>query len=138
MITNKNKKYRITLTAEQMMLISKCVEDCHRFVAGQCELHNTVSNNFDDKEQKIAYLLQKVGKEVHNQHGISLYQDLGYNGKGTKDVGVQRFLGNTYAIYREILHRITVDENMQNIYSSETLPSGDLGPIKIELVKENK
>ena len=35
MITNKNKKYRITLTAEQMMLISKCVEDCHRFVAGQ-------------------------------------------------------------------------------------------------------
>lgn len=132
------KKYQITLTEEQMMLISRCVEDCHRFVAGQCELHNTVNYNFDDREQKIAYLLQEVGKEVHNQHGISLYQDLGYNGSGTNNVRIQRFLGNTYAIYREILHQIAIDNNHQNCYTSETLKSGDLGPIKIELVKENK
>lgn len=44
----KDKIYQITLTSEQMMLISRCVEDCHRFVAGQCELHNTVNYNFDD------------------------------------------------------------------------------------------
>lgn len=138
MITNKNKKYRITLTAEQMVLISKCVEDCHRFVAGQCELHNTVSNNFDDKEQNIGYRLRAVGQEVHNELGISQFQDLDYNGNGAKDIRVKRFLGNTYAIYREILHRIAVDENMQNKYSSETLPSGDLEPIKIELVQANK
>ena len=25
------KKYRITLTKEQLMLIANCVEDCHRF-----------------------------------------------------------------------------------------------------------
>ena len=27
------KKYRITLTKEQLMLIANCVEDCHRFLA---------------------------------------------------------------------------------------------------------
>ena len=35
------KKYRITLTEGQLMLVSKCVEDCHRFACGQTELWNT-------------------------------------------------------------------------------------------------
>lgn len=135
MMTN-DKIYQITLTGEQMMLISQCVEDCHRFVAGQCELHNTVSNNFDDREQNIGYRLRAVGQEVHNELGISLFQDLDYNGNGAKDIRVKRFLGNTYAIYREILHRVAIDENHQNCYTSPTLQSGDLGSIKIELINE--
>ena len=35
------KKYRITLTEEQLRLIADCVEDCHRFACGQTELWNT-------------------------------------------------------------------------------------------------
>ena len=30
--------YTITLTKKQMLLIANCVEDCSRFLAGQCEL----------------------------------------------------------------------------------------------------
>ena len=37
------KKYRITLTEEQLILISNCVEDCHRFACGDTELSNTTS-----------------------------------------------------------------------------------------------
>ena len=29
--------YTITLTKKQMLLIANCVEDCSRFLAGQCE-----------------------------------------------------------------------------------------------------
>ena len=35
------KKYRITLTEEQLRLIADCAEDCHRFACGQTELWNT-------------------------------------------------------------------------------------------------
>ena len=38
------KKYRITLTEEQLRLIADCVEDCHRFACGQTELWNTTFN----------------------------------------------------------------------------------------------
>lgn len=31
---NKTKKYQITLTEDQLILIAQCVEDCHRFAAG--------------------------------------------------------------------------------------------------------
>lgn len=30
--------YTLTLTKKQMLLIANCVEDCSRFLAGQCEL----------------------------------------------------------------------------------------------------
>ena len=38
---DKTKKYQITLTEEQLMLMARCVEDCSRFAAGQTELGNT-------------------------------------------------------------------------------------------------
>lgn len=37
------KKYRITLTKEQIILVANCVEDCHRFACGETELRNTTS-----------------------------------------------------------------------------------------------
>ena len=44
------KKYRITLTEEQLMLVANCVEDCHRFICGQTDLHNTISHIEEFKE----------------------------------------------------------------------------------------
>ena len=37
----KEKKWRIELTEHQLMILAKCVEDCHRFVGGQMELSNS-------------------------------------------------------------------------------------------------
>ena len=39
---DKTKKYQITLTEEQLMLMAHCVEDCSRFAAGQTELYNVL------------------------------------------------------------------------------------------------
>jgi hypothetical protein len=47
----------------------------------------------------------------------------GYNGSD--------FVGNTYQIYRTILHRLAIDNDWNNVYSSEALPSGTMGTIKI-------
>jgi hypothetical protein len=50
----------------------------------------------------------------------------GYNGTD--------FIGNTYQIYRTILHQFAKDKNWNNVYSSSALPSGSLGTIKIEAI----
>lgn len=40
--------------------------------------------------------------------------------------------------YRSILHQLAIDEDWNNVYSDITLPSGDMGTIKVERVDDNK
>lgn len=56
------KKYRITLTEHQLRLIANCVEDCHRFMAGQMELsHSTcmvdAMHELHEKLRDLKYLV---------------------------------------------------------------------------------
>lgn len=37
----EERKWNVELTEHQLMLMAECVEDCHRFLAGQTELSNT-------------------------------------------------------------------------------------------------
>lgn len=37
----KEKIWRIELTEHQLMLMARCVEDCHRFMSGQMEMENS-------------------------------------------------------------------------------------------------
>ena len=37
----KEKTWRIELTEHQLMLMARCVEDCHRFMSGQMEMKNS-------------------------------------------------------------------------------------------------
>lgn len=68
--------------------------------------------------------------------GIAL--GLGYDG-GSKDmINRKRLIGNTYQIYRSILHQLAIDENWNNVYSDITLPSGDMGTIKVERIDDEK
>lgn len=41
-------------------------------------------------------------------------------------------------IYRSILHQLAIDENWNNVYSGITLPSGDMGAIKVERVDDER
>lgn len=41
-------------------------------------------------------------------------------------------------IYRSILHQLAIDENWNNVYSDITLPSGDMGTIKVERIDDDK
>ena len=77
------KKYRITLTKEQLMLIANCVEDCHRFACGETELWNTTSA-FNIKEwEELRDRLEGLQPLVTPELGTCA--SYGWNGTGCKD-----------------------------------------------------
>lgn len=123
------KKYTIELSEEQMRLVSFCLEDLARFASGQCELIYTIEEMLkglplDEKIKKRdeAKALLKQVKQVLLPD-LSDNESKGYNGS--------EFIGNTYQIYRTILYQLAIDNNWNNVYSSPTLPSGNMGTIKI-------
>ena len=69
-------KWNIELTEHQMLLIANCIEDCHRFMAGQTELDNSISIlksycKLKDKLQELQPLVTPL-----LEHGASY----GWNG----------------------------------------------------------
>lgn len=129
-----SKKYRITLTREQLLLISNCVEDCHRFMSGQVEMSHCTSylDNMHDTQDilKNAYpfVVPQLWKE-HRNTGASY----GWNGGGCPNEHQRKFIAQTYYLYREILHALLKDSEDWNVYHSETLTCKDSGePIEIE------
>ena len=103
-------KYKIELSKEQMIVIAQSLEDISRFASGRDE---------------VGQLLRQI-KRV-------LLPEMSDN--ASKTYNASEFIGNTYQIYRSILHQLAKDENWDNVYSYPALPSGNLGTIKIELVK---
>lgn len=131
------KKYSLVVSEQQLLLIAKCLEDISRFASGQSELQYTVRSIVEGKDLNLPFEEQikrrdsaeMYLKQVKHQlrPDLSLNGHLGYNGNS--------FIGNTYQIYRSIYHRLAIDNNWNNVYSSETLPSGDMGSIRIDLIE---
>ena len=127
-------KYQIELSEEQMILVANCLEDVSRFASGQIELKNTIIEMIKDmpfekrikKRSKVESFLEKVKKV--------LLPDLSEN--EAKKYNATPFIGNTYQIYRTILHQLAKDNNWNNVYSYPALPSGNLGTIKINKVDD--
>jgi hypothetical protein len=123
------KKYTIELSEEQMSLIAQCLEDVSRFASGQWQMQNTLEAMvkglpFDEqirRRDQAEEVLRQAKKVLLPE--ISDNSSKGYNGT--------EFIGNTYQIYRTILHQFAKDNNWENVYSSPALPSGNLGTIKI-------
>lgn len=121
----KEKKYRITLTEHQLMLIANCVEDCHRFAAGQTEMNNTlIYANFDYEWRTRKHL-----KEIHEIAFPELLPGQSYDwaGNGCKDKYQRKFIAETYPICREIFHKIL---NV-GVYTHPTLTCEEGGPLPI-------
>ena len=122
-------KYTIELSEDQMRLIANCLEDISRFASGQSEMKHTVRAMLKDlpfevqldKRHQSESHLEEVKKVLLPD--LHLNASLGYDGT--------EFIGNTYQIYRTILHQLAIDHNWDNVYSSSTLPSGNMGTIKI-------
>lgn len=73
-----------------------------------------------------------------DQDEENYYEHIGYDG-GSKDmINRKRLIGNTYQIYRSILHQLAIDEDWNNVYSDIMLPSGDMGTIKVERIDDDK
>lgn len=133
----KEKKWRIELTEHQLNLMAQCVEDCHRFIGGQMEMNNSTSclkRRLVLCEQ-LSYLQPLVTPLL--ERGASY----GWNGGSCPDKNQRKFIAETYYLYREIYHQITLDkakyEDMGwNVYIDETLTCKDSGePIKVERIE---
>lgn len=126
-------KYNIELSKEQMIVIAQSLEDISRFASGQWEMRYTIEEMlrglpFEEKikrRDEVGQLLRQI-KRV-------LLPEISDN--ASKSYNDSEFIGNTYQIYRRILHQLAKDENWNNVYSYPALPSGNLGTIKIELIK---
>lgn len=126
-------KYKIELSEQQMRLIADCLEDVARFASGQCKMRYTMGEmlrglSFDTKMKR-----RDEAEELLKQVKRVLLPD--YPDNASKGYNGSEFIGNTYQIYRTILHQLAKDNDWNNVYSSSALPSGTLGTIKIELIK---
>lgn len=115
-----------------------------RFAAGDMDLQHTTDTLIDDMDRTESLGIRSF--IVNNSRAIRrrLFPDLedfehiGYDGGSKDKINRKRLIGNTYQIYRSILHQLAIDENWNNVYSDITLPSGDMGTIKVERVDDDK
>lgn len=131
------KKYKVTLNEHQLRLIIDCVEDIHRFMGGQVELSNATSilDNMREVQIKLKKVYPLVVQELYQQYGMNA--SYGWNGGSCPNKWQKKFLAETYYIYRELRHQLTIrhDNNEWNVYNSPTLRCEDSGePIKVEEV----
>ena len=133
----KQKKWRIELTEHQLRLISNCVEDCHRFIGGQMELSN--STDCLEHHRELREELGKLQKLVTPLLGRGA--SYGWNGGSCPNEDQRKFLAETYYLYREIYHQLTLEaakhkDMCWNVYLGETLTCDESGePIKVERVE---
>lgn len=131
---NKTKKYQITLTEDQLMLIAQCVEDCHRFAAGQPELYN-VLRSIDMEDFSLRKKLQNLHFLVTPGLGRGASYD--WSGIGCPNEEQRKFIARSYYLYREIYHQRNLTEGIINVYTSETLRCADSGePIQIKVIDD--
>jgi len=129
------KRYNIELNEDQLLLVANCLEDISRFASGQCEMRYTIGKilhelSFDEKIKRrncVEKLLKKSKGVLLPNIAYDVYK--GYDSS--------EFIGNTYQIYRSILHQLAIDNNWNNVYSSPSLPSGNMGEVKIKLISKN-
>ena len=133
----KEKKWRIELTEHQLRLIANCVEDCHRFIAGQMGLSN--STVYLQHYCELSDELDKLQPLVTPRLGRGA--SYGWNGGSCTNEDQRKFLAETYYLYREIYHQLILDmsknKNMYcNVYLDETLTCDESGePIKVERIE---
>lgn len=136
--TKKEKKWRIELTEHQLMLMAQCVDDCHRFMAGQTELMN--STGCLSKHARLWMKLRELQQEVTPELGPG--GNYGWDGGDCPNERQRKFIAETYYLYRSIYEAITKEraktEDMSwNVYLSDT-PRCELSgePIKIERIDQ--
>lgn len=133
----KQNKWRIELTEHQLMLMAKCIEDCHRFIGGQMELSNSTACLTHHLE--LSKELGKLQPLVTPRLGRGA--SYGWNGGSCPNEDQRKFLAETYYLYREIFHQLTLEaakgkDMGWNVYLGKTLTCNDSGEtIKVERIE---
>ena len=125
------KNYQITLNEHQLRLIADCIEDCSRFLAGQTEMWNTISQlkDFPICRDKLEGLHFFVTPNL--ERGASY----GWSGGDCPVEWQRKRIAETYYLYRTMLYALHKDDKEWNVYTSPALRCDDSGEvIKIEEV----
>ena len=133
----KDNKWRIELTEHQLLLMAQCIEDCHRFIGGQMELSNSTAclTHHLELSEELGKLQQFVTPQLGR--GASY----GWNGGSCPNKYQRKFLAETYYLYREIYHQMTIEDAKHkdicwNVYLDDTLTCNESGePIKVERIE---
>ena len=133
----REKKYRIELTEHQLRLMAQCIEDCHRFICGQMDLNNSTAclKHYSELSEELGKLKPLVTPFL----GCGVYY--GWDGGSCPDDNQRKFIAETYYLYREIYHQLTLEaakhkDMWWNVYLGETLTCDESGePIKVERIE---
>lgn len=123
------KKYTLELTEEQYSLIALCVETVHRISVGQVEELDQIVPKKLDRE-----LILKLKEQAFPE--LSFNQSYKWCG-GHPNEAFSHFQAATYAIYREMLHALTVNNGTNNVYRSPTLRCDEVD-LPIITIKEEE
>lgn len=119
------------------MLMARCIEDFHRFMAGQTELFNSTCcmKHHRQLQEKLRELQPLITPE------LSYGESYGWNGSSCPDENQRKFIAETYYLYREIYYQVTLNEAKSkdlswNVYYGDTVTCKDSGePITVERIE---
>lgn len=130
-----NKKYIMELTEEQYHHIATCVEVCHRIACGQIDdIAQILPSRPDDniiRELKHQAFPELSFNESYGWNGGYRNNEYGEEFRKSFD----KFQARGYQIYREMLHRRNIAENIDNVYSSPTLTTDKASQPKISVIE---
>ena len=133
----KETQWRLALPEHQLRLIANCVEDCHRFICGQMELSNSTACLKHGRH--LGEILDTLQPFVTPELGRGA--SYGWDGSTCPDDNQRKFIAETYYLYREIYHQLTIEAAKHkdmgyNVYLGETLTCNESGePIKVEKIE---
>lgn len=123
----KEERYTVNVTKSQLQLIADCVEDCHRFMAGQTDLWN-MTRNLNSKHE-IRAELRKIKPLI--TPALTHGEDYPWSGGNCPNDDQRKFIAQTYCIYREILYNLAVDSEQLSVYSIPTLTCEEGGSLPV-------
>lgn len=122
----KQRTWRLELTEEQFNCIARGMEYYHRMMCGQVDVVDDVC------EERIDLWLKDQLKEQMFPK-LTYGENYGWNGTDKSSYGKE--MARSYQIYREMIHKRTVRDGDDNVYSSETLKSGIADKLIVEQIK---
>ena len=135
---NGKRKWQITLTEEQMCFMTNALEDWHRFICGQCELHSATSYiEPAERMHKVQEILDRQVKPLMFPE-LTFGQSYSWCG-GHKNPYLHKAQAMSYMLYREMRHQLTLANPSSdwNTYRRETLTCEEQGEmIKVRLLDE--
>jgi hypothetical protein len=121
------RTWKLELTEEQFNCIARGMEYYHRMMCGDDMVVDDVcENRIDDT----------LRKELKKQMFPELMPNESYGWNGTDKSHFGKEMAMSYQIYREMIHKRTIRDGVDNVYSSETLSSGKADKLIVEQIKK--